>query len=361
MSEQLYNFNAGPSMLPREVVEGTARACLDFNGSGLSLMEIPHRSPEFKAVLQEARDLVRTLLDVPQEYDILFLSGGARMEFCRVPYNFLHRKAAYLDTGTWAWQALQEAAHFGEVVTVASSRSDHYTYIPREYTVPQDADYFHFTSNNTIYGTELRRDPDVGVPLISDMSSDILSRPIEVSRYSCIYAGAQKNLSMAGVNLVIVRREALQLTDRYIPNMLNYRAHVEADSMLNTPPVVPIYTALLNLRWLYRQGGVEEMDRRARERAAVLYEEIERNRLFRAVAQEDSRSLMNICFVMEDEFAAREQDFLDFAEKSGIRNIRGHRSVGGFRASCYNAMPLEGARALQQCMHDFEKQVLAGR
>lgn len=361
MSEPLYNFNAGPSMLPREVVEETARACLDFNGSGLSLMEIPHRSAEFKAVLQEARDLVRTLLDVPQEYDILFLSGGARMEFCRVPYNFLHRKAAYLDTGTWAYQAMQEASHFGEVVTVASSRGDHYTYIPQDYSVPEDADYFHFTSNNTIYGTELRREPEVSVPLISDMSSDILSRPVEVSRYACIYAGAQKNLSMAGVNLVIVRRDALQSTDRYIPMMLNYQAHVEADSMLNTPPVLPIYTALLNLRWLHRQGGVEEMNRRAQARAAVLYEEIGRNRLFHAVAQEDSRSLMNICFVMEEEFAAREQDFLKFAEQRGIQNIRGHRSVGGFRASCYNAMPLEGALALQQSMRDFEQQVLAGK
>lgn len=363
MSELLYNFNAGPSTLPREVVEATAQACLDFNGSGLSLMEIPHRSPEFKAVLQEARSLVRTLLDVPQDYEILFLSGGARMEFCRVPYNFLRRKAAYLDTGTWAWQALQEAVHFGEVVTVASSRQEHYTYIPQgsEQRVPQDADYFHFTSNNTIYGTELRRDPSVSVPLIADMSSDILSRPVEVSRYSCIYAGAQKNLSMAGVNLVLVRRDALQSVDRYIPMMLDYRVHVEADSMLNTPPVLPVYTALLNLRWLYRQGGVEEMDRRARERAAVLYDEIGRNRLFRAVAREDSRSLMNICFVMDDEFAAREQDFLDFVEQRGIRNIRGHRSVGGFRASCYNAMPLEGVMALRQGMRDFEIQVLFGK
>lgn len=357
-----YNFNAGPSMLPREVVEATAQACLDFNGSGLSLMEIPHRSPEFKAVLQEARDLVRTLLDVPQGYEILFLSGGARMEFCRVPYNFLRHSAAYLDTGTWAFQAMHEASHFGQVITVASSRQEHYTHIPKgfEQRIPDQADYFHFTSNNTIYGTELRYDPESPVPLISDMSSDILSRPVEVSRYACIYAGAQKNLSMAGVNLVIVRRDALPPADRYIPMMLDYREHLAADSMLNTPPVLPIYTALLNLRWLYRQGGVEEMDRRARERASVLYDEIGRNRLFRAVAQEDSRSLMNICFVMDDEFATWEQDFLDFVEQRGIRNIRGHRSVGGFRASCYNAMPLEGVMALQQAMRDFEKQVLAG-
>lgn len=356
MKESVYNFNAGPSMLPQEVIEQTVRACLDFQESGLSLMEIPHRSPEFVAVFEEARTLVRTLLDVPQDYDVLFLSGGARMEFCRVPYNFLKGKAAYLDTGTWAWQAMQEASHFGEVVTVASSRAEHYTYIPQEYTVPSDADYFHFTSNNTIYGTELRTDPEVGIPLVSDMSSDILSRPIDVHRYACIYAGAQKNLSMAGVNLVIVRRDLLGKTGRYIPTMLDYAAHVQAGSMLNTPPVVPIYAALQTLRWLHRSGGVEEMDRRARQRAALLYEEIDRNRLFRAVARADSRSLMNICFVMSPEYAEAEQAFLAYAVQRGIRNIAGHRSVGGFRASCYNAMPLEGVQALCGVMRDFEKQ-----
>lgn len=357
MSEPLYNFNAGPSTLPHEVMEETARACLDFNESGLSLMEIPHRSSEFKAVLCEAQALVRHLLDVPDDYEVLFLSGGARMEFCRVPYNFLRRKAAYLDTGTWARQAMEEAAHFGEVVCVASSRAGNYTYIPREYSVPDDADYFHFTSNNTIYGTELRQEPQVAVPLISDMSSDILSRPVDVSRYACIYAGAQKNLSMAGVNLVIIRKDAL-FSDRYIPLMLDYREHIAAESMLNTPPVLPIFTAMQTLRWLKKQGGVVEMDRRARLRAAILYEEIDRNRLFHAVAQEDSRSLMNVCFVMEDEFVSCGQDFLDFAFSRGIRNIQGHRSVGGFRASCYNAMPVEGALLLRQCMQDFEKKVL---
>lgn len=346
-------------MLPREVVEGTARACLDFEGTGLPLMEIPHRSPEFKAVLQEAQDLVRSLLDVPKGYAVLFLGGGARMEFCRVPYNFMKRKAAFLDTGTWAHQAMQEAALFGEAVCVASSRADHYTYIPRHYSVSADADYFHFTSNNTIYGTELREDPEVAVPLVSDMSSDIFSRPVEVSRYDCIYAGAQKNLSMAGVNLVIVREEALGRMERTIPTMLDYQAHVAAGSMLNTPPVVPIYTALLNLRWLKAQGGLEEMDRRAVARSSRLYEEVDRNRLFRAtVLDEADRSRMNICFVMQPEFQHLETDFLAFAEERGIVHIKGHRSVGGFRASCYNAMPMEGVESLVQSMQDFEKQVL---
>lgn len=351
---KMYNFNAGPSMLPREVIEATAAACLDFDGCGLSLMEISHRAKNFQPVLDEAVALVKELLNVPQGYSVLFLAGGASTEFCRVPYNFLEKKAAYLNTGTWAKKAMKEACLFGEVVEVASSAEANYTYIPKDYTVPADADYFHITTNNTIFGTEMRYDLDSPVPLVADMSSDIFSRPVDVAKYICIYAGAQKNLSMAGVNVVIVKDEALERVSRTIPTMLNYMTHVKGGSMFNTPPVVPIYCAMQNLRWIKAQGGVQAMDRLARERAAVVYGEIDRNKLFRGTAKEEDRSLMNLCFVMNDEYKDLEAEFLQFATERGMVGIKGHRSVGGFRASCYNAQTLEGVNALVQCMKDFE-------
>lgn len=349
-----YNFGAGPSILPQEVMKATAGACVDFQGMGLSLMEISHRTKEFQAVMDEAQALFKELLDIPEGYSVLFVGGGASLEFCMVPYNLLEKKAAYLNTGVWAKKALKEAKLFGEVVEVASSAEANYTYIPKNYVIPADADYFHITTNNTIYGTEIRTDLDSPVPLVADMSSDIFSRPLDVSKYGVIYGGAQKNLSMAGVTFVIVKNDLLGKVSRPIPTMLDYRTHVEKGSMFNTPPVVPVYCAMQNLRWIKAQGGVAEMERRAKERAALLYAEIDRNKLFCGTAVEEDRSLMNICFVMKEEYKELEADFLKYAADKGMVGIKGHRSVGGFRASCYNAMPLEGVQALVECMKAYE-------
>ena len=351
-----HNFNAGPSILPREVIEETAKAVLDFNGSGLSIMEISHRAKDFQPVVDEARALFKELLYIPDGYTVLFLGGGASLEFCMIPYNFLEKKAAYLNTGVWSKKAIKEAKAFGEVVEVASSADATFTYIPKEYTIPADADYFHVTTNNTIYGTELKTDLDSPVPMIADMSSDIFSRPIDVSKYVCIYGGAQKNLAPAGVTFVIVKDEALGKVSRYIPTMLNYQTHIDGGSMFNTPPVLPIYSAMLTLRWIKAQGGVEEMERRAIEKADMLYNEIDRNKLFvGTVTNKEDRSRMNICFVMAPEYKELEAEFLKFATERGMVGIKGHRSVGGFRASCYNAMPKESVQALIDCMQEFEK------
>lgn len=350
-----YNFGAGPSILPQEVMKATADACVEFGDMGLSLMEISHRTKEFQAVMDEAQALFKELLDIPEGYSVLFLGGGASLEFCMVPYNLLEKKAAYLNTGVWAKKAMKEAKLFGEVVEVASSADANYTFVPKDYEVPADADYFHITTNNTIYGTEIRTDLDSPVPLVADMSSDIFSRPVDVSKYGMIYGGAQKNLSMAGVTFVIVKDELLGHVSRAIPTMLDYRTHVDKGSMFNTPPVVPIYCALQNLKWIKAQGGVKEMERRAQERAELLYAEIDRNPLFRGTAVKEDRSLMNICFVMNDEYKELEADFLKFAQSKGMQGIKGHRSVGGFRASCYNAMPIEGVKALVACMQEFEQ------
>ena len=350
-----HNFCAGPSILPREVIEQTAQAILDFNGSGLSILEISHRSKDFQAVLDEAVALFKEILNIPEGYSVLFLGGGASMQFCMVPYNFLEKKAAYLNTGVWAKKALKEAKGFGEAVEVASSADATFNYIPKGYTIPEDADYFHVTSNNTIYGTEIHGDLESPVPMIADMSSDIFSRPVDVSKYICIYGGAQKNLAPAGATFVIVKDEALNKVSRYIPTMLNYQTHIEGGSMFNTPPVLPIYSAMLTLRWIKANGGVEEMARRAKERADLLYGEIDRNKMFRAtVADPEDRSYMNICFVMSDEYKELEAEFMKFATERGMVGIKGHRSVGGFRASCYNAMPLESVQALVDCMKEFE-------
>ena len=351
-----YNFNAGPSMLPREVIENTAKQCLDFNGSGLSLMEISHRAKDFQPVVDEAVALVKELLQIPEGYSVIFLVGGASLEFCMIPYNFLLTKAAYLNTGTWAKKAMKEAKLFGEVIEVASSADANFSFIPKGWECPTDVDYLHITTNNTIYGTEMRKELDVPVRMIADMSSDIMSRPVDVSKYDCIYAGAQKNLSMAGVTIVIVKDDTLGKAPRTIPTMLDYRTHVEKGSMFNTPPVVPIYCMLENLRWIKKNGGVEAMDKLALQRAELLYSEIDRNRLFKGTVAEEDRSVMNICFVMNEEYKELEKPFFDFATARGMVGIKGHRSVGGFRASCYNAQTIEGVNALVQAMKDFEQQ-----
>lgn len=350
-----HNFNAGPSILPREVIEQTAQAVLDFNGSGLSLLEISHRAKDFQPVMDEAQALLKELLDVPAGYQVVFLGGGASLQFCMAPYNFLEKKAAYLVTGTWAKKAIKEAKLFGEAVEVASSADKNFSYIPKNYVIPADAEYFHVTTNNTIFGTEIRKELDSPIPMIADMSSDILSRPVDVSKYICIYGGAQKNLAPAGVTFAIVKEDALGKVTRTIPTMLDYRTHIKEGSMFNTPPVLPVYSAMLTLRWLKAQGGVKEMDRRAHERADMLYDVIDKSRIFTGTAATEDRSLMNIDFVMKEEYKELEPDFLAYAVSQGMVGIKGHRSIGGFRASCYNAMPLESVKALIACMNEFEQ------
>jgi phosphoserine aminotransferase len=350
-----YNFNAGPSILPQETVENTIRAIENFAGTGLSLMEVSHRSKDFQAVMDETVALFQELLNIPEGYSVLFLGGGASLEFCMVPYNLLEKKAAYLNTGTWANKAQKEAKLFGEVVEVASSKDANYTYIPKNYTIPSDADYFHITTNNTIFGTEIHTDLDSPVPLVADMSSDIFSRPVDVAKYGLIYGGAQKNLAPAGVTFVVVKEELLGKVSRSIPTMLDYRTHIKDGSMFNTPPVVPIYAALQTLKWLKALGGVEVMYQRNKEKAALLYNEIDRNKLFRGTTAVEDRSLMNICFVMNDEYQSLEAEFYQFASSRGMIGIKGHRSVGGFRASTYNALPKESVAALIEVMQEFEK------
>ena len=355
-----HNFYAGPSILSQYTIKNTADAVLNFADMGLSLLEISHRSKQFQAVIDEATALVKELLEVPEGYHVLFLGGGASMQFCMVPYNLLEKKAAYLDTGVWAHKAMKEAKLFGDVEVVASSEDKNYTYIPKNYIVPADVDYFHYTTNNTIYGTEIRKDPEVGnVRLVADMSSDIFSRPIDVAKYDVIYAGAQKNLAPAGVTIVIVKEDALGKVSRPIPTMLNYKTHVDKGSMFNTPPVLPIFSALQTLKYYKSLGGVREIEKVDIAKAAKLYEAIDASRIFVATvpAQED-RSIMNVCFVMKPEYAELEKEFVDFATAQGMVGIKGHRLVGGFRASTYNAMTLEGVQALVDCMKEYEQSVL---
>lgn len=349
-----HNFYAGPSILSQYTIKNTADAVLDFAGTGLSLLEISHRSKEFQAVIDEASDLVKQLLEVPAGYSVLWLGGGASTQFCMVPFNLLNKKAAYIDTGTWAHNAIKEAKLFGEVDVVASSEDAHYTYIPKNYTVPADADYFHYTSNNTIYGTETRKDPDVPVRLVADMSSDIFSRPVDVSKYDVIYAGAQKNLAPAGVTIVIVRDDALGHVDRAIPTMLDYRTHVKKGSMFNTPPVLPIFSALQTLRYYKELGGIKELERVDLEKAGMLYDAIDSSKMFVGTVNPEDRSIMNVCFVMKPEYKELEKDFIEFATSKGMVGIKGHRSVGGFRASLYNALPIDSVKALIEAMKEFE-------
>ncbi len=349
-----YNFSAGPSILPAEVIEKTAEAVRNFNGIDLSILEISHRSKDFQAVIDEAVALFKELLDIPKGYSVLFLGGGASTQFCMVPYNILQNKAAFLDTGAWASKAIKEAKGFGNVEVLASSKEANYSFIPKDYTIPTDADYFHITTNNTIYGTEIKTDIDSPVTLVADMSSDIFSRPIDVSKYGIIYGGAQKNLAPSGVTFVIIKDELLGKVDRHIPTMLNYQTHIDKGSMFNTPPVLPIYSALETLRWLKAKGGLKAMQQLNIEKAGILYDEIDRNRLFTGTANTEDRSLMNITFVMKPEYKDLEAEFLQLATERGMVGVKGHRSVGGFRASTYNAMPKEGVQALADLMKEFE-------
>lgn len=350
-----HNFFAGPSILPQETIKATADAVINYAGTELSLLEISHRSPQFTETMEEARALFAELLDIPAGYQVLFLGGGASTQFFHVPYNFMQTKAAYLDTGTWSTKAIQEAKLFGETIVVASSADKDFSYIPTGYEVPVDADYFHITTNNTVRGTEIKEDFDVAVPLIADMSSDIFSRPVDVSKYTMIYGGAQKNLAPAGVTFVVVKEDALGKVDRAIPTMVDYRTHIKKDSSFNTPPVVCIYAALQTLKWVKSVGGVAAMEKRAIAKSSALYAEIERNKLFVGTTEESSRSRMNITFVMNPEYAELEKDFLSFASDKGIMGIKGHRSVGGFRASNYNALPKESMQVLIDAMQAFEK------
>lgn len=352
-----HNFYAGPSILSEYTIKNTADAVNNFANTGLSLLEVSHRSKEFVAVMDEAQQLVKELLEVPDGYQVLYLGGGASLQFCMAPMNLLKTKAGYLDTGTWASNAIKEARLFGEVEVLASSKEANYTYYPKGYEVPDDLDYFHITTNNTIYGTELRTDPDVKVPLVADMSSDIFSRPIDVAKYDLIYAGAQKNLGPAGATLVIVKEDALGHVDRVIPTMLDYRTHIKKGSMFNTPPVLPVYASLMTLRYLKENGGVKEMEKRDLEKAALLYDAIDSSKMFvGTVTDPESRSIMNVCFVMTPEYKELEKDFVDFCSARGIVGIKGHRSVGGFRASLYNALPIESVKVLIEAMKDFEAQ-----
>ena len=350
-----YNFNAGPSILPDVVLEAAAKAIIDFNGTGLSLLSISHRTPDFQSVLDEAKSLFRELLGIPENYHIYFLGGGASTQFFQVPANFLGKKAGYVNTGVWTKKAIKEAKYYGQVEVLASSEDKNFSYIPKGYDIPSDLDYLYVCTNNTIYGTEYKHDVDADIPVIADMSSNILSRPIDVSKYAMIYGGAQKNLAPAGVAFMIIRDDMLQRVVRELPTMVNVNTHVENDSMFNTPPVFPIYVLRETLKWMKAEGGLEEVHRRNELKASMLYGEIDRNSMFKGTAAIEDRSSMNICFVMNDGKEELAAEFMEFAKSRGMVGIKGHRLVGGFRASCYNACPVEAVEALVACMQEFEK------
>ncbi len=353
-----HNFNAGPAVLPQEAIENGAKAVLDFDGMGLSILTISHRSKEFQAVMDETVALFKELLNIPEGYSVIFLGGGASTQFYEVPFNLLEKKAGYVNTGVWAKKAMKEAKGFGEVELVASSEDKNFSYVPKGYAIPKDLDYLHITTNNTIFGTELHVDMDSPVPLVADMSSDIMSRPVDVSKYALIYGGAQKNLAPAGVTFVIVKDEILGKMTRPIPTMIDYRTHIAEGSMFNTPPVFPIYVMRETLRWIKKTGGLAKMLEINRKKAALIYNEIDRNPLFKGTAAPEDRSLMNICFVMADGRENLADDFLELAKKRGMVGLKGHRLVGGFRASTYNALPMESAQALVDCMQEFEKMIV---
>jgi phosphoserine aminotransferase len=351
-----HNFNAGPSILPEFTLEQCAKAVTDLNGIGMSILEISHRSKEFEAILGETIALFKEVLNIPDGYSVLFISGGASLQFAMLPYNFLNKKAAFLNTGVWATKAMKEAKFFGEVVEVASSKADNFTYIPKNFTVPEDVDYFHVTTNNTIYGTELHTDFDVKVPLFADASSDILSRPMDVSKYDLIYGGVQKNIGPSGMAFVILKNEMLSKITKTIPSILDYRIHVENNSLYNTPATFTIFACLQTLKWIKSIGGVQAIYKMNVEKAKLLYDEIDRNRLFKGtVTAKEDRSIMNICFVMNEEYKDLENEFLDYVKTKGMVGLKGHRSVGGFRASTYNALPKASVVALVDAMKEFEK------
>jgi phosphoserine aminotransferase len=349
----IHNFNAGPSILPREVFEEASRAVLNFNGTGLSILEFGHRTPLFESVMQEAIQLVRELMNLDDSKEVLFLHGGASTQFFQVPMNLLDdgATAAYLDCGIWGTKAIKEAKHFGQVDVVASSKDRNYTYIPKGYHIPGNASYFHYTTNNTVEGTEMHAIPDSPVPLVADMSSDILSRVMDFNRFSLIYAGAQKNIGAAGVNLVVVDRQILGKTGRKIPSMMDYRQHIESGSMLNTPPVFAVYVCLLTLRWLKNRGGVAAIEKENIAKAELLYRTLDEIPHFRPTVEKEDRSRMNVVFVMDE--PSLEQEFLAACKNAGMVGVKGHRSVGGFRVSLYNALPLESVVAITDLMMDF--------
>lgn len=350
-----HNFFAGPAILPAEVLEESARAVSNFNGMGLSILEISHRSKEYVAVMDEAFALVRELLNLTDDYEVLFLTGGASTQFYMSAMNMLNNDetACYVDTGTWSTKAIKEANLFGKVNVLASSKDRKFNYIPKSYTVPADSKYLHITSNNTIYGTQLHDWPDVDVPIICDMSSDIFSRPIPIERFGMIYAGAQKNMGPAGTTLAIIRKDMLGRVKREIPTMLNYQTHIDKASSFNTPPVYPIYVCMLTLRWLKSKGGLKSMQVHNETKAAILYNEIDSNPLFEGTAAKEDRSLMNVTFSLKDDSLS--ESFLQTANEAGCVGLKGHRSVGGFRASIYNAMTIEGVQVLADLMKNFSK------
>lgn len=348
-----HNFSAGPSILPRVAIENAAKAVLDFEAQGLSLLEVSHRSKEFDAVMDETVALFKELLNVPEGYEVIFVGGGASTQFFHIPMNLLETKAGYVNTGVWAKKAIKEAQGIGETVVLASSEDKNFSYIPK-FEIPADIDYLHITTNNTIYGTEIHTDIDSPVPVVADMSSDIMSRPIDVTKYGIIYGGCQKNLAPAGVAFLVIKSELLGKVSRHLPSMVDYRNQIKNNSMFNTPPVLPIFTMRETLRWLKALGGVEAIYEVNKEKAALLYSEIERNTMFQGTASLEDRSIMNVCFVMNDGKEELAADFLKFATERGMVGVKGHRLVGGFRASIYNALPKESVEALIACMQEFE-------
>ena len=352
--KKVHNFTAGPCALPQQAIDSAIEALKDFKGTGIPVISISHRTKEWESVMDECRALWKELLNIPDTHEVVFLGGGASMGFLYVAMNFLENKAAYLETGVWAKKALKEAKGLGNAYAVASSAETTYNYIPKGYEIPSDLDYFHVTTNNTIYGTELHEDIDCPVPLIADMSSDIMSRPVDVSKYAMIYGGAQKNVGPAGVTFFIVKKDLLGKVSRYIPTMLNLQTHIDGASMFNTPPVFSIFVMNETLKWVKEMGGVEAVYKMNQEKAAILYDEIDRNPLFTGTAAKEDRSLMNVCFVMAPGYEALQDEFMAFAKERGMVGIKGHRSVGGFRASIYNACPKESVQALVDCMKEFE-------
>ena len=352
--EKVHVFNAGPCLLPEQAIDNAIAALKDFKGTGISVLSVSHRTKEWEETMNECRALWKELLHIPDTHEVVLLGGGASLQFLYVPMNFLEHKAAYLDTGVWAHKALQQAQGIGEAYAIACSKDKNYTYIPKGYEVPADLDYFHITTNNTIYGTEIKEDYDCPVPMIADMSSDIMSRPVDVSKYALIYGGAQKNVGPAGVTFAIVKKDALGKVSRYIPTMLDYNPHIDKGSMFNTPPVFAIYVMTETLKWIKSLGGVEAIQKINQKKAALLYEEIDRNSMFIGTAAKEDRSLMNVCFVMAPGKEEFQDEFLAFAKAHGMVGIKGHRSVGGFRASLYNACQIEDVEALVACMQEFE-------
>lgn len=353
--KKVYNFNAGPCVLPQAAIDATIEALKDFKGTGIPVISVSHRTKEWDAVMDECRSLWRELLNIPDTHEVIFLGGGASLQFLYVAMNLLEDKAAYLETGVWAKKALKEAKGLGNAYAIASSADKTYSYIPKGYEIPSDLDYFHITTNNTIYGTEIKYDMDCPVNLVADMSSDIMSRPVDVSKYALIYGGAQKNVGPAGVAFAIIRKDVLGKVSRYIPTMLDYRTHIDGLSMFNTPPVFAIFIMNETLKWLKSLGGIEAVHKLNEEKARVLYEEIDRNPLFVGTAAKEDRSIMNVCFVMAPGYETLQDEFLSFAKERGMVGIKGHRSVGGFRASLYNACPVEAVNALVACMQEFGK------